>query len=97
MKKSRTKKCNWPYINDNSIIRQPCQEAGFSLAKMYFKVGTSMKRLARLLSLLSFSDGRAAQDLWSSPPMKKVDNFSVKLGPAQPQLPKRNARLRNKQ
>ena len=49
------------------IKRQSCQEAGFSLAKRYFELGTSMKRLTRLLSLLSFSGGPAAQDLWSSP------------------------------
>lgn len=49
------------------IKRQSCQEAGFSLAKRYFELGTSMKRLRRLLSLLSFSGGPAAQDLWSSP------------------------------
>ena len=49
------------------IKRQSCQEAAFSLAKRYFELGTSMKRLTRLLSLLSFSGGPAAQDLWSSP------------------------------
>lgn len=49
------------------IKRQSCQEAGFSLAKGYFELGTSMKRLTRLLSLLSFSGGPVAQDLWSSP------------------------------
>ncbi|KAL6599049.1 hypothetical protein ACP70R_045913 [Stipagrostis hirtigluma subsp. patula] len=49
------------------IKRQSCQEAGFSLAKWYFELGTSMKRLTRLLSLLSFSGGPVAQDLWSSP------------------------------
>ena len=53
------------------IKRQSCQEAGFSLAKRYFELGTSMKRLTRLLSLLSFSGGPAAQDLWSSPDEKK--------------------------
>jgi len=48
------------------IKRQSCQEAAFSLAKRYFELGTSMKRLTRLLSLLSFSGGPVAQDLWSS-------------------------------
>jgi hypothetical protein len=45
------------------IKRQSCQEAGFSLAKRYFELGTSMRRLTKLLSLLSFSDGPVAQDL----------------------------------
>jgi hypothetical protein len=49
------------------IKRQSCQEAGFSLAKRYFELGTSMRRLTRLFSLLSFSDRPVAQDLWSSP------------------------------
>lgn len=47
------------------IKRQSCQEAAFSLAKRYFELGTSMKRLTRLLSLLS--GGPVAQDLWSPP------------------------------
>nr|YP_010293857.1 hypothetical protein RF2 [Scrotochloa urceolata]YP_010293874.1 hypothetical protein RF2 [Scrotochloa urceolata]ULQ67152.1 hypothetical protein RF2 [Scrotochloa urceolata]ULQ67169.1 hypothetical protein RF2 [Scrotochloa urceolata] len=49
------------------IKRQSCQEAGFYLAKWYFELGTSMKRLTRLLYLLSCSGGPVAQDLWSSP------------------------------
>lgn len=35
------------------------------LYKWYFELGTSMKRLTRLLSLLSCSAGSVAQDLWS--------------------------------
>jgi hypothetical protein len=58
------------------IKRQSCQEAAFSLAKRYFELGTSMKRLTRLLSLLSFSGGPVAQDLWSSPGTdEKVGRF----------------------
>nr|YP_010195256.1 hypothetical chloroplast RF2 [Flagellaria indica]YP_010195273.1 hypothetical chloroplast RF2 [Flagellaria indica]UAA82238.1 hypothetical chloroplast RF2 [Flagellaria indica]UAA82255.1 hypothetical chloroplast RF2 [Flagellaria indica]ULQ65890.1 hypothetical protein RF2 [Flagellaria indica]ULQ65907.1 hypothetical protein RF2 [Flagellaria indica]ULQ65976.1 hypothetical protein RF2 [Flagellaria indica] len=37
------------------------------LAKWYFELGTSMKRLTILLYLLSCSGGSVAQDLWSSP------------------------------
>jgi hypothetical protein len=40
-----------------------CKEAAFSFAKRYFELGTSMKRLTRLRSPLSFSCGPVAQDL----------------------------------
>jgi hypothetical protein len=41
--------------------------AAFSLPKRYFEPRMSTKRLARLLSLLSFFCGPIVQDLWSSP------------------------------
>ena len=48
----------------------------FGQKKRYFELGTSMNRLTRLLSLLSFSGGPVAQDLWSSPGTdEKVGRF----------------------
>jgi hypothetical protein len=49
-------------------------ESGFSLAKRYLEPGTSMNRLTRLLSPLSFYGGPVA--LWSSPRThEKVSHF----------------------
>nr|AEX93966.1 hypothetical chloroplast RF21 [Haworthia cymbiformis] len=47
--------------------KKSCKEGASYLYKWYFELGTSMKKLTRLLYLLSCSAGSVAQDLWSSP------------------------------
>nr|AEX93965.1 hypothetical chloroplast RF21 [Asphodeline damascena] len=47
--------------------KKSCKEGASYLYKWYFQLGTSMKKLTRLLYLLSCSAGWVAQDLWSSP------------------------------
>ncbi|KAK8485421.1 hypothetical protein V6N11_008707 [Hibiscus sabdariffa] len=47
--------------------KKSCNEGDSYLYKWYFELGTSMKKLTRLLYLLSCSAGSVAQDLWSLP------------------------------
>nr|YP_009469195.1 Ycf2 [Asarum sieboldii]YP_009469224.1 Ycf2 [Asarum sieboldii]AVD53987.1 Ycf2 [Asarum sieboldii]AVD54016.1 Ycf2 [Asarum sieboldii] len=47
--------------------KKSCKEGDSYLYKWYFELGTSMKKLTRLLYLLSCSAGSVAQDLWSPP------------------------------
>nr|YP_010012173.1 Ycf2 [Capparis decidua]YP_010012193.1 Ycf2 [Capparis decidua]QOI12600.1 Ycf2 [Capparis decidua]QOI12620.1 Ycf2 [Capparis decidua] len=47
--------------------KKSCNEGNSYLYKWYFELGTSMKKLTRLLYLLSCSAGSVAQDLWSLP------------------------------
>ncbi|KAL5805840.1 hypothetical protein ACOSQ4_028573 [Xanthoceras sorbifolium] len=47
--------------------KKSCNEEDSYLYKWYFELGTSMKKLTRLLYLLSCSAGSVAQDLWSLP------------------------------
>nr|YP_009234684.1 Ycf2 [Meliosma aff. cuneifolia Moore 333]YP_009234701.1 Ycf2 [Meliosma aff. cuneifolia Moore 333]ADD30885.1 putative RF2 protein [Meliosma aff. cuneifolia Moore 333]AEK71639.1 hypothetical chloroplast RF2 [Meliosma aff. cuneifolia Moore 333]AMD08402.1 Ycf2 [Meliosma aff. cuneifolia Moore 333]AMD08419.1 Ycf2 [Meliosma aff. cuneifolia Moore 333] len=47
--------------------KKSCKEGDSYLYKWYFELGTSMKKLTRLLYLLSCSAGSVAQDLWSLP------------------------------
>ncbi|PHU07619.1 hypothetical protein BC332_24108 [Capsicum chinense] len=44
--------------------KKSCNKGDYYLYKWYFELGTSMKRLAILLYLLSCSAGLIAQDLW---------------------------------
>ena len=63
-------------LSKHLVEKEVIELAAFSLAKRYFELGTSMKRLTRLLSLLSFSGRPVAQDLWSSPGTdEKVGRF----------------------
>jgi hypothetical protein len=45
----------------------------------YFKLGTSTRRLTRLLSLLSFSGGPVAHDLWFSPGTDEKVGYYLKV------------------
>ncbi|KAK8580654.1 hypothetical protein V6N12_070915 [Hibiscus sabdariffa] len=47
--------------------KKSCNEWDSYLYKWYFELGTSMKKLTRLLYLLSCFAGSVAQDLWSLP------------------------------
>nr|YP_010209590.1 Ycf2 [Impatiens davidii]YP_010209608.1 Ycf2 [Impatiens davidii]UBA17532.1 Ycf2 [Impatiens davidii]UBA17550.1 Ycf2 [Impatiens davidii] len=47
------------------------------LYKWYFELGTSMKKLTRLLYLLSCSAGSVAQDLWSLPEKNGITTYGL--------------------
>ncbi|KAF3455704.1 hypothetical protein FNV43_RR00346 [Rhamnella rubrinervis] len=56
--------------------KKSCNEGDSYLYKWYFELGTHMKKLMRLLSLLSCSAGSVAQDLWSLPGLNEKNGIT---------------------